>query len=187
MSPVPSKTVRRRMAEGVAWLAGIAASGALALGVYNLAAAPFITDANDPLALPKELAVTSGTVPIPLPAELTPNGKPVAGVAKPAVEPAAAEQPAGEPEPTTTTPSTVPADLLPGATTNTSQPQQNQQQPTVTQAPATTQAPRPTTPATQPPAPPTTAADPGNNLDPIVDPVTGLVRGAVSALQEDPR
>lgn len=72
MSPQVSVPIflRRRGRESALWIAGVGASGLLAMGVYATAGQPFNTTLGDPLALPAELVVTSGNATIPLPPEL---------------------------------------------------------------------------------------------------------------------
>lgn len=192
MSSVFTKTrLRRRLSEVAAWTLGIVASAALATGVYTLAAAPFTTTIDDESALPKELATTSGNVSIPLPAELSPDARGGQDSDEDTEATDSGVSNGSDAEPTVTT--GVPAQLQPGATSSTQPPAAPAPAPTQPQPSAPAPSAPPATPApapapTQPPqtSPPTTAApsNQGNGLAPIIDPVTGLVRGASNEPQE---
>ena len=72
MTPIASPTtfLRNHGREVALWTVGVVASALLVFGVYTTAGKPFSTTLGDPLALPKELVVTSGNATIPLPPEL---------------------------------------------------------------------------------------------------------------------
>ncbi len=189
---------RRRPLEAAAWVAAIGASSLFALALYSVAGQGFTTTIDDPLALPKELVITSNNADIPLPPELTEEAQAAQAETQTTVagQPSDVTQPQsndGDSDVSTSvsnssTPSSSQTPPASGTANNSANSAPTQPAPTQPSSPAPT-APQTTSPPET--APPTSASAPNNEVreednGPVIFPNQLFNSGALGRVVDGP-